>query len=64
MAYSKTCKICGKSFESDSKNTVYCSDKCAKRGAKKAYVISNLPFYKDLGFEKTRSYIFYRKQGS
>ena len=37
MAYSKTCKICGKSFESDSKNTVYCSDKCAKRGAKKAY---------------------------
>lgn len=37
MAYSKICKICGKSFESDSKNTVYCSDKCAKRGAKKAY---------------------------
>lgn len=37
MTYSKTCKICGKSFESESKNTVYCSDKCAKRGAKKAY---------------------------
>lgn len=37
MAYSKTCKICNKAFESDSKNAVYCSDKCAKRGAKKAY---------------------------
>lgn len=37
MAYSKTCKICGKSFESDSKNTAYCSNKCAKCGAKKAY---------------------------
>jgi predicted nucleic acid-binding Zn ribbon protein len=37
MTYSKTCKICGKAFESDSKNAVYCSDKCAKRGAKKAY---------------------------
>ena len=37
MAYSKTCKICDKPFESDSKNAVYCSDKCAKRGAKKAH---------------------------
>lgn len=37
MAYSKTCKICSKEFESSSKNAVYCSDKCAKRGAKKAY---------------------------
>lgn len=37
MTYSKTCKICGNTFESESHNTVYCSDKCAKRGAKKAY---------------------------
>lgn len=37
MTYSKTCKICSKAFESDSKNTIYCSDKCAKRGAKKVY---------------------------
>lgn len=37
MTYSKTCKICGSTFESESRNTVYCSDKCAKRGAKKAY---------------------------
>lgn len=37
MAYSKTCKICGTTFESDARNTCYCSDKCAKRGAKKAY---------------------------
>ena len=37
MAYSKTCKICGKAFESESRNTIYCSDKCSKRGAKKAY---------------------------
>ena len=37
MAFSKTCKICGTSFESDSRNTIYCSEKCAKRGAKKAY---------------------------
>lgn len=36
MLYNKTCKICGNTFESDSRNTVYCSDKCAKRGAKKA----------------------------
>lgn len=36
MKYSKKCKICNKTFESDSKNTVYCSDKCAKSGAKKA----------------------------
>lgn len=36
MAYSKTCKICGTGFESDSKNTIYCSDKCAKCGAKKS----------------------------
>lgn len=37
MTFSKKCKICGNEFESDSRNTVYCSDKCAKRGAKKAY---------------------------
>ena len=37
MAFTKKCKICGATFESDSRNTVYCSDKCAKRGAKKAY---------------------------
>lgn len=37
MAYTKTCKICGKEFESDSRNTRYCSEKCSKRGAKKAY---------------------------
>ena len=36
MSYSKTCKICGCSFESGSRNKVYCSDKCAARGAKKA----------------------------
>lgn len=37
MAYNKTCKICGKEFESEARNTCYCSDKCAKKGAKKAY---------------------------
>ena len=37
MAFNKKCKICGKDFESASRNAVYCSDKCAKRGAKKAY---------------------------
>lgn len=37
MSFKKTCKICGAEFESESKNTKYCSDKCAKRGAKKAY---------------------------
>lgn len=37
MIYNKTCKICGKEFESEARNTSYCSDKCAKRGAKKAY---------------------------
>lgn len=37
MAFQKTCKICGKTFESEARNTIYCSDKCAKRGAKKAY---------------------------
>lgn len=36
LAYSKNCKICDKAFESDSKNTTYCSDKCAKLGAKRA----------------------------
>ena len=30
-------------------------------GAKKAYVISDLPFYEKLGFEKTQHYSFYRK---
>ena len=37
MAFTKTCKICGATFESDARNTIYCSDKCAKKGAKKAY---------------------------
>ena len=37
MTFTKKCKICGSAFESDSRNTVYCSDRCAKRGAKKAY---------------------------
>ena len=37
MIYNKTCKICGKEFESEARNTCYCSDKCAKRGAKKEY---------------------------
>lgn len=37
MPFKKTCKICGTEFESDARNTIYCSDKCAKRGAKKAY---------------------------
>lgn len=37
MPFKKKCKICGNEFESDSRNTIYCSDKCAKRGAKKAY---------------------------
>lgn len=36
MTFSKECKICGKPFESDSRNKKYCSDKCAKRGTKKA----------------------------
>lgn len=36
MTYHKTCKICGKEFDSESRNTVYCSDKCSKSGAKKA----------------------------
>ena len=30
-------------------------------GAKDAYVISNLPFYENLGFEKAQHYSFYRK---
>ena len=34
----------------------------AKRlGAGKAYVISDLPFYEKLGFEKAQHYVFYRK---
>lgn len=37
MGYQKVCKICKKEFESDARNTMYCSDKCAKRGAKRAY---------------------------
>lgn len=37
MSFNKKCKICEKEFESKSRNAVYCSDKCAKRGAKKAY---------------------------
>ncbi len=31
-------------------------------GAKKADVISNLPFYEKLGFEKAQHYSFYRKE--
>ena len=30
-------------------------------GAKEAYVISDLPFYEKLGFDKTQQYTFYRK---
>ena len=30
-------------------------------GAKVAYVISELPFYEKLGFEKVQFYSFYRK---
>lgn len=37
MTFKKTCRICSCSFESTSRNSVYCSEKCAKRGAKKAY---------------------------
>ena len=37
MHFTKICTICGNEFESASNNTKYCSDKCAKRGAKKAY---------------------------
>ncbi len=37
MIYKKICTICGNEFESDSNNAKYCSDKCAKRGAKKTY---------------------------
>lgn len=37
MPFTKICTICGNEFESASNNTKYCSDKCAKRGAKKAY---------------------------
>lgn len=36
MTYSKICKICGNTFESESKNAKYCSDSCLKRNAKKA----------------------------
>ncbi|MCR5664420.1 MAG: GNAT family N-acetyltransferase [Oscillospiraceae bacterium] len=31
-------------------------------GAREAFVISDLPFYEKLGFEKTHHYIFYRKE--
>ena len=37
MTFTKKCSICGAEFESESRNTKYCSDKCSKRGAKKAY---------------------------
>lgn len=37
MTYTKTCKICGCTFESEARNTIYCSEKCSKKGAKKAY---------------------------
>lgn len=37
MTFTKVCKICGTEFESESRNKTYCSDKCAKRGAKKSY---------------------------
>ena len=36
MAYQKTCVICGNSFESESRNTRYCCEACAAKGAKKA----------------------------
>lgn len=35
MSFQKICKICGTTFESDSNNTKYCSENCAKKGAKK-----------------------------
>jgi predicted N-acetyltransferase YhbS len=31
-------------------------------GAKKAYVISDFPFYEKLGFQKAQHYSFYRKE--
>ncbi len=31
-------------------------------GAKEAYVISDLPFYEKLGFEKAQQYSFYWKE--
>ena len=37
MAYQKTCQICSKAFESESRNTRYCCEACAARGAKKAH---------------------------
>lgn len=33
----KVCKICNKPFETESPNKQYCSEKCSKRAAKKAY---------------------------
>lgn len=36
-------------------------NRAEKLGAKKAYVISDLPFYQDLGFQKDHHYSFYRK---
>ena len=30
-------------------------------GAKRAFVLSDLPFYEKLGFRKTQHYTFYRK---
>lgn len=37
MTYKKICTICKNEFESESANTKYCSEKCAKRGAKRSY---------------------------
>lgn len=37
MTYTKRCKICGNEFETESRNKVYCCEKCAQRAAKKAY---------------------------
>ena len=37
MTYKKVCKICKKEFESDSTSKKYCSEKCAKQGAKRSY---------------------------
>ena len=37
-------------------------NRAARLGAKKAYVISDLPFYEALGFRKTYHYTFYRKE--
>lgn len=35
MAYKKTCRHCGKEFESEARNTKFCSEECQKRKARK-----------------------------